>query len=200
MRNRCLEQDKLHIDKSFKFPGGFEKCKLWDFSICSLEQNLVQQLALSERKPIFDIIWQFLTAINFFGLHQYHAIVCWCMDTSSILHSYTLKYHLNHTHRIKVGSYTVLPCLQSFCVYAAVSIFAIYALQVDQHAFALCSMLKLMIRTLMVILIIHLHAYHLSPFPSFCQVMIVTCSGDALCCLVCPGYSKAYSPYIHLSS
>ena len=31
----------------------------------------------------------------------------------------------------------------------------------------------LMIRTLMVILIIHLHAYHLSPFPSFCQVMIV---------------------------
>jgi len=29
-----------------------------------------------------------------------------------------------------VGSYTVLPCLQSFCIYAAVSIFAIYALQV----------------------------------------------------------------------
>jgi len=29
-----------------------------------------------------------------------------------------------------VGSNTVLPCLQSFCIYAAVSIFAIYALQV----------------------------------------------------------------------
>ena len=190
MRNRCLEQDKLHIDKSFKFPSGEEKCKLWDFSICSLEQNLVQQLALSERKPIFDIIWQYLTAANFSGLHQCNGFAdAWIHNrffivtfkSATLTTSIVLRLVPTQSYPAYRASASMLPFL-----------FLLFTL------FRLTSMPLLY--TLSMNLTIHLHAYHLSPFRLFCQVIITTCSGDALCCLVCPGYSKAYSPFIHLSS
>ena len=137
-------------------------------------------------------IWHYLTIFDgcqvFSGLQEYNAMVL-------LMHGYIIFILKSATLTTPIAS-RLVPT-QSYPAYRASAsmlpfLFLLFTL------FRLTSMPLLY--TLSMNLTIHLHAYHLSPFRLFCQVIITTCSGDALCCLVCPGYSKAYSPYIHLSS